>query len=331
MKWINGRCTINFYWFQQQELQNLIYYSIVQNSYIKYICLWETSKFSKLVLQIATSYIFNTKHWTSTQKQPWLENPEPDQLTEQFVVTQLLTSQHFTILLQYTQLLHEMWSHVVLRHEQDQEVGKYWREVKKEKALSSPKGCKLSALCPHKRQNRKKGGWMEKHTKKKDKSDISFASMHGHEVWGTSHAMSPLYAADTHTWNHAATLLQQSTEINRSIINLTCFGCLPRSNCVFPVTNYGCLTLKSITPVQSSELNYRVPLRSTTITSSFASELNFLGKPVSSNKPQSAQIIVSIFLHSDFMLNHTCYSKPKEFTEKCFCRLQNKSIFKMRV
>lgn len=76
MWWISERCTINFYWPQQQELQRLLYYLIVQNSYIKYSCLWETSTFSKLRLHSATSYIFSTRHWTSTLKQLCLENPE---------------------------------------------------------------------------------------------------------------------------------------------------------------------------------------------------------------------------------------------------------------
>lgn len=50
---------------------------------------------------------------------------------------------------------------------------------------------------------------------------------------------------------------------------------------------------------------------------------------MSSNKPQSVQINVSIFFHLDFVLNHTRYNKPKGFTEKWFSKLQN--IFKMEV
>lgn len=96
-----------------------------------------------------------------------------------------------------------------LKHEQERAWGQDKRREEKVKKtpLSSPKGCKLAASCPHQRQNRKKGGWTERHTKE-DRSYIPFTHMHEQEGRSSSHPTSPvcLHGRQPHL-NHSATLL----------------------------------------------------------------------------------------------------------------------------
>lgn len=138
------------------------------------------------------------------------------------------------------------WSTVVFRHEQEWKLSQDNRRAKgkqKQKSIFLRKDCKLSALCHHKWQNRKKGGWMEEHTKKRTAEDSSYIPLPQHH----------LSAQPSHL-NDPATLLWQNMERKRSIINPTYFRCLPISDCLFPVTEYGWLTLTSRI-LQMSELN----------------------------------------------------------------------------
>lgn len=89
---------------------------------------------------------------------------------------------------------------------------------KTKKALFSENGCKLSALCLHKRQNREKGGWMEKHTKEEDSR--------GEQLYPSPPASPPFTA-------------------NSPIISPAYFRCLTTRDCLFPVMEYGWLTLTS--------------------------------------------------------------------------------------
>lgn len=89
---------------------------------------------------------------------------------EQFVLIQLLTL-YFAILLHlqaFPMTYEVLWSSDISKSESWGKTTEGQKGSKTKKALFSKKkfSCKFSALCLNKRQNKKKGGWMEGHTKK---------------------------------------------------------------------------------------------------------------------------------------------------------------------